>query len=171
MLPTPGGASRDENGSVDDDPTCMQTVVPVSLHTVNIGSQWPLWTLGRSRRVGSSEKHTARTPRSALRTISCAASSGSQSGMMHSGMLMPIEGSHHSSTIQSLYAFTHASASSGSSASLNVWPQNRGNVGNGSDPSTQLISKSFLRSLASQHPGRMSSYVTAVIVMTVLSNV
>ena len=124
-------------------------MVPVSLHAANIGSQWPVWMLGRSSRVGSSEKHTARTPRAALRSISCAASSTSQSGMMQSGMLMPIEGSHHSSTIQSLYACTHASASSVSSASLNVWPQNRGNVGNGSEPSTQLSSKSFLRSLAS----------------------
>src|SRR3954462_14527216 len=90
---------------------------------------------------------------------------------MHRGMFTPIDGSHHSSTIQSLYACTHASASSMSSASLNVWPQKRGNVGNGRDPSTQLSSKSFLRSLASQQPGRMSSYVVAVIVMTVLSNV
>src|SRR5689334_17189493 len=102
MLPTPAGASREENGSVDDDPTCMHTVVPVSLHVWNIGSQWPVWMLGKSRRVGSSEKHTARTPRAALRSISFAASSTSHNGMMHNGMLMPMEGSHHSSTIQSL---------------------------------------------------------------------
>ena len=53
---------------------------------------------------------------------------------------------------------------------MNVWPQKRGNVGNGSEPSTQLTSKSFLRSTGSQQPGRMSSYVVAVIVMSVLSN-
>ena len=41
---------------------------------------------------GSSEKHTARTPRAALRSISFAASSTSHSGMMQSGMLMPIDG-------------------------------------------------------------------------------
>src|SRR3954468_1868634 len=117
MLPTPGGASRDENGSVDEEPTCMHRVVPVSLHASSIGSQWPLCTLGRSSRVGSSEKHTARTPRAALRWISCDARAGSHNGMMHRGMLMPIDGSHHSSTIQSLYACTHASASSRSSAS------------------------------------------------------
>src|SRR5689334_21157469 len=99
MLPTPAGASFDENGSVDDEPTCMHTVVPVSLHIWNIGSQCPLWMLGRSSFVGSSEKHTARTPRSALRLISVAASCGSHNGMMHSGMLSPIDGSHHSSTI------------------------------------------------------------------------
>jgi hypothetical protein len=39
MLVTPAGASADENGSVDDEPTCMHTVVPVSLHTANMGSQ------------------------------------------------------------------------------------------------------------------------------------
>src|SRR5687767_3677651 len=102
MLPTPGGASFDENGSVDDEPTCMHTVVPVSLHAWNMGSQWPVWMLGRSSFVGSSEKHTARTPRSALRWISLAASCGSHSGMIANGMLRPMEGSHHSSTIQSL---------------------------------------------------------------------
>src|SRR6516165_175494 len=117
MLPTPPGASFDDAGSLDDEPTCMHTVVPVSLHAANIGSQWPVWMLGRLRRVGSSEKHTARTPRAALRWISLTASSTSQSGMMQSGILMPIVGSHHSSTIQSLYASPHASARSLSSAS------------------------------------------------------
>ena len=70
--------------------------------TSNIGSQWPVWMLGRSRRVGSSLKHTARTPRAALRSISFTASCASHSGMMQSGMFTPIAGSHHSSTIQSL---------------------------------------------------------------------
>jgi len=39
MPVTPAGASFDENCSVDDEPTCMHTVVPVSLQTANIGSQ------------------------------------------------------------------------------------------------------------------------------------
>ena len=39
VAPTPAGASGDEAGSVDDDPTCMHTVVPVSAATANIGSQ------------------------------------------------------------------------------------------------------------------------------------
>src|SRR5690348_6958070 len=102
MPPTPAGASFDENGSLDDEPTCMHNVVPVSLHACSIGSQCLVCTLGRSSRVGNSEKHTARTPRAALRSISFTASSTSHSGMMQSGMLIPIEGSHHSSTIQSL---------------------------------------------------------------------
>src|SRR5690242_10123630 len=117
MLPTPLGASAEENGSVDDEPTCMHSTVPVSLQACNIGSQYPVWTLGRSSFVGSSEKHTARTPRAALRSISFAASCTFHNGMIASGMLIPIDGSHHSSTIQSLYAWTHASASSLSSAS------------------------------------------------------
>ena len=68
--------------------------------------------LGSLRRVGISLKAMARTPRSALRFVSAAASSASHSGMMHSGMLTPPEGSHHSSTIQSLLALTQARPSS-----------------------------------------------------------
>ena len=115
--PTPPGASGDAAGLVDDEPMCMHSVTPVSLHTWNTGSQSPVWMLGSSRWCGSSLKQNARTPRSALRWISAAASSTSHSGMMQSGMLMPPDGSHHSSTIQSLYALTHARPSSLSSAS------------------------------------------------------
>jgi hypothetical protein len=39
MPPTPAGASADDAGSLDDEPTCMHTVVPVSEATSNIGSQ------------------------------------------------------------------------------------------------------------------------------------
>ena len=80
----------------------MHNVTPVSLHTASTGSQWPVWMLGRLRRVGSSLKQNARTPRAALRRISSTARSTSQSGMRHSGMFIPPDGSHHSSTIQSL---------------------------------------------------------------------
>ena len=142
---TPSGASGDAAGLLDDDPMCMHKVTPVSLHTSNTGSQWPVWMLGRFSRVGSSEKQNARTPRSALRRTSATASSMSQSGMRHKGRFIPPDGAHHSSTIQSLYARTHASARSLSCASKNVWPQNRGNVGNGNDPSTQFSSKSLTR--------------------------
>src|SRR6478609_2471044 len=107
--PTPAGASFDADGLVDDEPMCMHSVTPVSLHTWKTGSQSGLWIDGSPSRSGSSVKQNARTPRSALRWISCTASSRSHSGMMHSGMFTPPDGSHHSSTIQSLYAFTHAS--------------------------------------------------------------
>src|SRR6476661_5895888 len=100
--PTPPGASGDAAGLVDDEPMCMQSVTPVSLQTWNTGSHAPVWMLGSFRWVGSSLKQNARTPRSALRWISAAASSMSHNGMMHNGMFMPRDGPHHSSTIQSL---------------------------------------------------------------------
>src|ERR1700687_3256804 len=100
--PTPPGESGDATGSVDDDPMCIHNVTPVSLQAANTGSQWPVWMLGSLSRVGSSLKQKARTPRAALRWISAAASSGSQSGMRHSGMFMTSDGPHHPSTIQSL---------------------------------------------------------------------
>ena len=143
--PTPPGASGDAAGFVDDDPMCMHNVTPVSLHACRTGSHPPLWIVGRFRWCGSSLKQKARTPRAALRRISAAASCTSQSGMMHSGMFMPLDGPHHSSTIQSLYALTHASPRSWSSASRKVCPQKRGNVGKGSEPSTQFRSKSLMR--------------------------
>src|SRR6266576_1838045 len=105
---TPLGASGDAAGFVDDEPMCMHNVTPVSLQTWNTGSHPPLWIVGSFRWWGSSLKQNARTPRSALRWISCTARSTSHSGMRHIGMLIPFDGSHHSSTIQSLYAFTHA---------------------------------------------------------------
>ncbi len=58
--------------------------------------------VGSFRWWGSSLKQMARTPRSALRWVSSAASSTSHSGMRQSGMFTPPDGSHHSSTIQSL---------------------------------------------------------------------
>src|SRR6185295_20118829 len=39
--PTPAGESFDATGLVDDDPMCMQSVTPVSLHTWNTGSHVP----------------------------------------------------------------------------------------------------------------------------------
>ena len=73
--------------------------------------------LGNPSRVGSSLKAMARTPRSALRLVSAAASSASHRGMIQSGMFTPCDGAHHSSTIQSLLALTQARASSLSLAS------------------------------------------------------
>src|SRR3954470_4205325 len=100
--PTPLGASGDAAGLVDEEPMCMHSVTPVSLHTSNTGSHPPLWIVGSFKWCGSSLKQNARTPRSALRRISAAASSTSHSGMRHRGMLIPFDGAHHSSTIQSL---------------------------------------------------------------------
>ena len=66
---------------------------------------------------------------------------------------------HHSSNIQSLYALTQRSASSLSLRSRNVWPQNRGKVGNESDASVWFVSMSSSRAVCSQQPLRMSSMV------------
>ena len=86
----------------EDDPMCMHTTVAVSSQTAKNGSQYPEWIEGRPRLGGISEKHTARTPRSALRLTSAAANSTSHSGMRHSGISRPPLVPHHSSTIQSL---------------------------------------------------------------------
>src|SRR2546423_7754095 len=59
--PTPPGASGDAAGFVDDEPMCMHSVTPVSLHTWNTGSQPPLWIVGNLRWWGSSLKQNART--------------------------------------------------------------------------------------------------------------
>ena len=99
---TVAGASGDVAGICDDEPMCMLTTVSVSWHAWKNGSQWSVWIDGSPRWWGISLKHTACTPRSALRRTSAAASSASHSGMMHSGMRRPPVPAHHSSTIQSL---------------------------------------------------------------------
>src|SRR4249919_1333869 len=100
--PTAGGASADVEGIFDDEPMCMFTTTPVSAQAAKNGSHSPEWMEGSPRYGGISEKHVARTPRSALRRISSAASVASHSGMMMSGMRRPFDSPHHSSTIQSL---------------------------------------------------------------------
>src|SRR3954453_5032175 len=63
--PTPPGASGDAAGFVEDDPMCMQSGTPVSLHTWNSASQPPEWIVGSFRWCGSSLKQIARQPWSA----------------------------------------------------------------------------------------------------------
>ena len=94
---------RAYNDWMVEEPMCMAMTVPVSSQARKKGSQWSVWTEGRPRCGGISEKATARTPRAALRRTSAAASSGSHSGIRVSGMSRPrASGPHHSSTIQSL---------------------------------------------------------------------
>ena len=99
---TASGASSDELIVFVPEPMCIATTVPVSAHAAKNGSQWPEWMLGRPSHGGSSEKHTARAPRAALRRTSAAARSTSHSGIRHSGIRRPPLPPHHSSTIQSL---------------------------------------------------------------------
>ena len=61
-------------GICDDDPMCMLMTVSVSSQAAKNGSQWPEWIEGSPRWAGISLKHTACTPRSALRRTSAAAS-------------------------------------------------------------------------------------------------
>src|SRR6478672_2004029 len=89
--PTAAGASVDVDGILDDDPMCMHTVVCVSSHARRNGSQSLPWIDGKPRYGGISLKHTAWTPRSALRSTSAAASCGSQSWMMINGIRRPFE--------------------------------------------------------------------------------
>ena len=63
MMSVDGGASGDAAGIFDDDPMCMHSVVRVSWHVANSGSQYPVWMLGRPRCVGISLKQIARAPR------------------------------------------------------------------------------------------------------------
>src|ERR1700674_1881093 len=83
--PTAGGASAEVEGIFDDEPMCMLTTVPVSAQARKNGSQYPLWMLGSPRWGGISLKHTARTPRAALRRTSAAALWASHNGMRQSG--------------------------------------------------------------------------------------
>ena len=146
---TATGASPEVAGICDDEPMCMHTTVFVSWHAAKNGSHSPEWIDGSPSLGGISLKHTACTPRAALRRTSAAASCASHSGIDVSGIRRPPLSPHHSSTIQSLYASTHASASSRSFASRNVCPQKRGNVGKQSDASTQFISMSSTRAFGS----------------------
>ena len=87
---TAAGASADVAGICDDDPMCMQTTVLGLLRTRRrTGPSRRSGCDGRPRCGGISLKHTARTPRAALRRTSAAASSASHSGMMHSGIRRP----------------------------------------------------------------------------------
>src|ERR1700677_2925011 len=109
---TATGASAEVAGILDDDPMCMHTTVRVSSQAAKKGSQAPLWMLGSPKWGGISLKQWARTPRAALRRTSAAANPASHRGMMQRGISRPPLSPHHSSTIQSLYASTHARATS-----------------------------------------------------------
>jgi hypothetical protein len=80
----------------------MHTTVLVSAHAAKKGSQASEWMLGRPRCGGISLKHTAVTPRTALRRTSAAHASTSQSGTIDKGTSRPSLSPHHSSTIQLL---------------------------------------------------------------------
>jgi hypothetical protein len=83
------GMSSDVRIRLEEDPTCIETTIPVSSQARSIGSQWSVWIDGRPSLVGFSEKATDLAPRAAVRSISAAAAAGSQSGMIIIGMNRP----------------------------------------------------------------------------------
>ena len=103
MPPTPCGASGDADGIVDDEPMCMQSVTPVSLHTSKTGSQSPVWIARQAEVVRQlAEADRAHAALGVAPDLLRPRARTSHSGMMQSGMFMPPDGAHHSSTIQSL---------------------------------------------------------------------
>ncbi len=108
------GAYGEREADQPDEAQCRHTTVPVSWHAARNGSQCPVCSDGRPRSTGCSTKLTARKPRSALRRISAAAISGSDSHGSWSGMNRSVRGPTHSSRCQSFQARTQASPNSGS---------------------------------------------------------
>src|ERR1700754_698824 len=86
---TLGGASWENCGALDDDPTCVQSTVLFSHAASNSGYQCLVWMLGMFSASGFSENVTAWQPLSARRLTSLAASSTSKRGSMPQGMNRP----------------------------------------------------------------------------------
>src|SRR3954469_9024199 len=122
FIATGGGASADVLDAFDDDPTWQQSTAPSSEHAANSGSHARVWMLGMPRPVGFSENVTAWHPLPARRCTSLAASSASNSGRIPHGMNRSGCAPHHSSTCQSLYAFTITRFTSGSGPWFSTWP-------------------------------------------------
>ena len=117
------GMSSDVRIRFDEEPTCIETTKPVSLHAENTGSQKSVWIDGNPSLVGFSEKAIDLAPKAAVRSISSAAARGSHSGMIIIGMNRPGWSPAQSSRMKSFHARTHRWASSLSLASWNTWPQ------------------------------------------------
>src|SRR5690242_11979864 len=99
---TSGGDADDGFDTRPEEPVCRLMTVPVSAHAAKKGSQKESYTLGKPSASGFSEKLTARTPRSALRRISAAATSASRNHGSWHGMNRCRSVAHHVSTTQSL---------------------------------------------------------------------
>ena len=83
------GASADVDGIDDDEPMCIDTVVPDSSQACHTGSHSPVYIDGRPSLDGFSEKATAKHPWAAQRRTSAAAISASHSGSRASGIRRP----------------------------------------------------------------------------------
>ena len=86
VISTSIGASGAVIASFADEPMCMHTTVPSSLHACQNGSQWSECRLGRPSGTGFSGNVIAWQPFFATRRTSSASASGSQIGGIASGM-------------------------------------------------------------------------------------
>src|SRR6516164_2703264 len=142
VIITSTGASGAVITSFDDEPMCMLTIVPSSLHACQNGSQCSVCKLGSPSGTGFSGNVIAWQPLPATRRTSAASASGSQIGGIASGMKRSGAAPHHSSMCQSLYAWLSASAASLSSRFANKRPAKPGSDGKLSDPSMPLADMS-----------------------------
>ena len=115
-------------GTCDDDPTCMHTTISRSLrgrhHRVPVAGRGRGWSGDRAAPGSPRSRTRSRpSPRSAPSPRPRAA--GPTSGSATSGMYRPGALPHHSSIIQSLYAWRHTNPNSRSLASMNSCPQKR----------------------------------------------
>ena len=95
-------------GTLPDVPKCIDTGISHSCTASQNGSQWSVWNEGSPSGTGFSGNDTDRAPLAAVRRISAAARWGSSSGTSTRGISRSGAAAHHSSRVQSLYAFTHS---------------------------------------------------------------
>src|SRR5207237_390083 len=146
------------NSTMPDEPTCRLMTVSVSAHARMIGSQYRSKIDGMSMRWGRSGSVTERNPRAALRRISSAPISGSESHVIPMGTMRSGYGEYHSSNNQSFHARVTARPSSGSEHCEKTRPQKPVIIdGKLSDAHTPLMSMSRMRASMSQQPRRIWS--------------
>src|SRR6476620_11866659 len=102
------GASGDVVTSNPPEPMCIVTIVSVSSHAAQNGSQWSVWSDGSPSACGFIEKLTQCEPFAAVRWISSAMSCGCRIGGIEHGMNRSGYAPHQAPMCQSLYARTTA---------------------------------------------------------------
>src|ERR1700723_3811967 len=102
LIITSMGASTEVIRSSEDEPRCMQMMVPSSEQAFQKGSQWLLCREGQPNFSGFSENVTAWHPILATRRTSSAINSGFQIMGMDRGMNRPGSAPHHCSMCQLL---------------------------------------------------------------------
>src|SRR3954453_7092694 len=98
--------SGDGTGAHDAEPVCRHTTVSVSAHACHSGSQSRLCGDGSFIWAGNSGNDRGRKPRAAFARTSSAATDGSCSHVICSGMMRPGWVPAQTSMCQSFHAFT-----------------------------------------------------------------